>query len=75
MSRAEELAERLIGTCENCNPAEELTTDTEMTAFDALAFECNVCGWWCSTEELNNGGHQNLCDECQADEEPDEDDQ
>lgn len=72
MTKAEELAERIIGTCTSCNPCEELETEAELAEFDALTFECNVCGWWCSTDELNNEGHQNLCDECQADEEPDE---
>lgn len=63
----EELADILIGTCNpnNIDPGEALGDDTEaLAAFDELAFECESCGWWCVTEELNNEGSTNLCDDC-----------
>jgi len=73
VTHVEELAERLIGTCTTCNPHEELSTDTELHAFDALAFECSQCGWWCGTDELHNEHGQNLCDECNEEEHGDGD--
>lgn len=61
---AEELADELIGTCNpnNIIPGEALGDDPEaLAAFDELAFECESCGWWCATEEQNDGG---VCDDC-----------
>lgn len=72
MTTPQELAEELIGTCNSCVPDERLETQADVVAFDALAFECDQCGWWCSTDELNNDGPCNLCDECEPDDEDDE---
>lgn len=65
----QELADRLIGTAENCNVHEELGEDIAiLSAFDALAFECDGCGWWCGTDELNNDDGRDLCDQCNEEE-------
>lgn len=65
MSPAQDLADRLIGTCDNCDPCEELGDDiVAIEEFDQLCFECSECGWWCSTDELNNEDGDNRCDEC-----------
>ena len=65
----EELAEELIGTCEGCNPEERLSPCTmdDLMAFDALAFECAECGWWCGVEERNDQDGEPVCDECKCD--------
>ena len=61
----QELAYTLIGTCRSFPlPEEELASQQEVEEFDSLAFCCQQCGWWCSTEELNNIGPRDLCDEC-----------
>lgn len=31
------------------------------TQVDDRVFCCDECGWWCSTDELNDG---QLCDDC-----------
>lgn len=59
-----ELAEELIGTAAICVVPEMLETVEDVEAFDQLAFECDGCGWWCSTDELHNTTDDNLCDEC-----------
>ena len=64
MSRASDLADRLIGTADNVYPEEELETPDEIVEFEELAFLCGQCGWWCSTEELNNETEQDLCNDC-----------
>lgn len=64
MSRATDLSDRLIGTAENCIVEEELETADEIVEFEELAFNCSQCGWWCSTEELNNETSEDLCDDC-----------
>lgn len=64
MSKARDLADKLIGTCESAVIHEEMDTDAEIAEFDELAFLCEQCDWWCSTDELNNDGPINLCDDC-----------
>lgn len=69
-----ELADRLIGTCESVDPAEELDTDDYETLlrFDGMCFCCATCGWWHGTDQLsdNNGvsGQDLICDECDREE-------
>lgn len=36
-------------------------------------FLCAGCGWWCSTDELNNETQEDLCDDCDEKDEEDED--
>jgi len=37
-------------------------TVTEL--LDELVFECDGCGWWCTTGEANDGDGEVLCDDC-----------
>lgn len=69
----QELADDLIGTCQMCIPEEKLHGEGDLAAFDALAFECDQCGWWFSTDELHNEGERNLCDDCHEEEHGDGD--
>jgi hypothetical protein len=73
MSRASDLAHDLIGTCNSFPiPSEELETTAELVEFDSLAFCCDGCGWWVSTEELYNETSRDLCQECHDEENEDE---
>lgn len=66
----ESLAEHLIGTCSNFPiPQEVFQSEADLMAFDALAFVCDCCGWWCSTDELNNETSRDFCDQCKDDDE------
>jgi hypothetical protein len=66
-----ELAESVIGTCNNIvDELEELTLEESYT-FDSLVFCCDGCGWWCGTEELNNLTDEELCDQCNDEREED----
>ena len=67
------LADRLIGTAQTCIPEEELENAEDVESFETLAFQCDVCGWWCDVEELNNLTSRNLCEECHREETDDED--
>lgn len=67
---AQEIADDLIGTPQSLHDAmtdEQTDNSALMQAVYELAFECGCCGWWASTEELNNDEGQEfdeLCDEC-----------
>lgn len=51
-----------------------LFDDPEVEAqIQEKVFLCEKCGWWAGTEELNNEGPQELCDQCHEEEEDDED--
>lgn len=69
-ARAHEVAHDLIGTCKSLHDVatqEEIDDHAFMSALNDLAFECDCCGWWASTEELNNDEGQEfdeMCDEC-----------
>lgn len=46
-------------------PAEYVSDKTFCATFDQLCFLCEVCGWWCSTDELHNmDGVTEKCDDC-----------
>lgn len=72
-ARAHEIADELIGTC---RPKHDAMTQQEIddpaleAALNDLIFECDSCGWWASTDELNNDGElegcDEVCDECVA---------
>lgn len=59
-----QLADDLIGTSDHAYPEELLQTKEELQEFDQYAFNCDGCGWWCDTEELNNETARNLCNDC-----------
>lgn len=69
-TRAQEVADKIIGTCLMLNQVctqEEIDDPDFMTELQLLAFECDDCGWWASTEELHNEPGQEfdeMCDEC-----------
>jgi hypothetical protein len=62
-SKARELAENLIGSCRNLDEEEQALFDVMefCNAFDALAFICDVCEWWCGEDERHDG---TTCHEC-----------
>lgn len=71
---AELLADFLIGTANNTPkgalelhglPAEYINDKTFLATLDQLAFQCDGCGWWCSTDELHNlDSVTEKCDDC-----------
>lgn len=70
-ARAHQIADELIGTCKSKHEVmtQEEVDDHDLTAaLNDLCFECDCCGWWASTEELNNSGElegfDEACDEC-----------
>lgn len=74
--RLQAIAHELIGTCASIDSVIEDGEDSlrimaDLEAFD-LAFLCDRCGWWASTEELHNETEEMLCDECH-DEDHDDD--
>lgn len=49
---------------------EEIDNRALEAALNDLMFECDSCGWWCSTDELNNDGesiYDEACDDCVRD--------
>lgn len=66
------LAEALIGTAAMRDPHvhaedDEFKLDTE--AFDARAFICARCDWYCSMDECNETpGGEFVCDDCDEEE-------
>lgn len=65
---AEEAAHDLIGTCKSIHelgPEIEAAMDdaTFCSRLDELAFECTVCNWWCSEDELDDDQAM-VCAEC-----------
>lgn len=76
-ARAHEIAEELIGTAMSKHDRmtqEEINDSTLEAALNDLMFECDCCGWWCSTDELNNEDpSRELCDECDECDEHDND--
>jgi hypothetical protein len=76
-STAQKIADRVIGTAhpsdifvieEECENAALTASETQSIEFaslcDDLYFCCDGCGWYCSTDELNNDTDESLCDEC-----------
>lgn len=75
---AEKIAEHLIGNAarppsytlvgaliEHELPSGYAEDKIFLATFDQLCFLCEVCGWWCSTDELHNmDGVTEKCDDC-----------
>lgn len=79
MSRTpQEIADDLIGCSGGSRPSieaeiEELSLqDTQ--EFDMIAFLCEECGWWCSTDDLRNLDGHERCNECNPENEDSDDD-
>lgn len=67
MSRASDLAEQMLGTCDDLDmDAHEDFTKEEWEEFDGLVF-CCACGWWCDVGEMSLDGEH--CDDCLEEEE------
>lgn len=64
----QELIEEYEGTCNYLMESDRnwLKENNLCDDFDAEIFECNVCGWWCSTGEESEEPH--TCEECYEDE-------
>lgn len=66
-SRANELADELIGTMddlgEHLEPF-EVDDIKLMNALDAITIQCDCCGWWVGSDEVD--GDQ-FCDDCACD--------
>lgn len=62
--RAQAIADKLLGTCDQ-KPDDLLYADADLAeAFDALVRECEGCNWWVETHEVDDEG---LCEDCQDD--------
>lgn len=72
---AENMAYELIGQCTSLIVvAERLGIELDDDLEESIgmrAFCCQACGWWHSTEELNNLTEKELCDTCHEDDERD----
>lgn len=73
-SAIKELAEDLVGTARSlrdgmraCNLEDENEEDIAVKIEEVgEIFLCDQCGWWCSMDELNNLGEEQLCDDCHS---------
>lgn len=71
-ARAQVIADELIGTAKSYIDALEDREEGDgalETEVRELAFECDQCGWWASTEELHNDPESGqtmdeMCEEC-----------
>lgn len=74
----EEICESLTGTTQSLEEVVNHVTQGRVESLDAVdvktlaeidekVFCCEGCGWWCSTDELHNEDDQQLCDDCEED--------
>jgi len=62
--------QEIIGTCKSAD--HELMDDTRFCmGIDAVAFCCELCGWWCEISECNNDTGVEMCDECKGEDDED----
>lgn len=64
--RVQEVANQLMGTCNSLSVYLD-DGDNELDFVDALlshVFLCDGCQWWCSVDELHNIDYDELCDDC-----------
>lgn len=75
IAAAEELAEQLLGTCNNelGEPLyEKYSLNADFTStFDDLVFNCDCCGWWF---EANEQDEEYRCEGCHDEAEDSEED-
>lgn len=63
--RGAEIALELIGTCDSDPDEMDDLTPDELLEFDATAFRCVTCGWWCEVGEAHdNGSGEDECGDC-----------
>lgn len=63
------LIEELQGSASIPTEEQRLIIERDPDRFDAALFNCDQCGWWCSTDELNNLEGDQHCDDCILDSE------
>lgn len=64
IARARTVADALIGTAGDLSQhatAEEINDYKFCCELDALAFQCETCGWWCDISEMTD---DDICDDC-----------
>ena len=68
-SRAQSVADQLIGTCDSGTELLEELSQAELEELDMLAFCCNECGWWWEISEMADmeEGEEEICNECRPD--------
>jgi len=70
-----ELADRLIGTCNNTDKDVEEISDGEfddlmdlpyetLLELDEIVLLCTFCGWWCASDEVNTDDGDAVCSDC-----------
>ncbi len=66
-----EIAEELTGTCQDLNKVlEERGIEFNnisvelLTVLDNETMDCQLCGWWCESHELND---DQICKDCEDD--------
>lgn len=62
--RAHEVADDLKGTARDLSEfatAEEINNIKFCCELDALIFSCQLCGWWCDVDEMEQ---DDICIEC-----------
>ena len=70
--KLEAIVERLEGQClidlEQAMEEEgviHLLDDTDtLQQIDERIFQCEQCGWWCSTDELHDDSNEKTCEDC-----------
>lgn len=75
-AKMDKVAENLRGTCKSLDEylGDEFGEGVDIMEFDIellrhlddQVMECQGCGWWCETHELNE---DQLCDDCALEEE------
>lgn len=68
----DDICSSLSGTCLNsveqeCENRGISYNDLTLENFDYIdeqIFNCEECGWWCDTSELNDTYGEQLCDDC-----------
>lgn len=67
MNRVEAVAEGLRGSC-MYDVDDFATTDEQesvefLSALDELVLQCDTCGWWCETSDIDEDGNCIDCNE------------
>jgi len=70
VKRAREVADDLIGTARDISEfasTEEINNQKFCCELDAIIFSCELCGWWCSVDELQDESGNDHCNDCHVD--------
>lgn len=62
--RIDEVAHELLGTCKSLESViteEEFLNSKFLQALDEEVLECETCGWWCESGEMDEEGNCNDC--------------